>query len=229
VSGNWCDTLGVFDLETTGVDVEVSRIVSATVAVIDSAGACATRQDWLADPGVEIPASASAVHGITTERARREGRAPLEVVSEIVAALRALFARGLAVVVYNAPYDLTLLNREARRHGVEPLHRPAPIIDPLVIDRAVDRYRKGKRTLEVTAREYGVPLVDAHDAGADAIAAGRVAQAIARRHPAEVGTDAHLLHERQILWCKEQAASFQDYMRRVKDPSFVAVGTWPER
>jgi DNA polymerase-3 subunit epsilon len=39
-----------------------------------------------------------------------------------------------------------------------------------------ERYRKGKRTLEVVAAHYAVTLTGAHDAAADAIAAGRVAQ-----------------------------------------------------
>jgi DNA polymerase-3 subunit epsilon len=147
MSNLWSENLGVFDLETTGIDVETSRIVSAHVGVIGASGAVVEERTWLADPGIEIPAQASAVHGITTERARAEGRPAREVVAEIIAALEDLVARGLAITIYNAPYDLSLLHHEAVRHGVTPLHEPVPIIDPLVLDRAVDKYRKGKRTL----------------------------------------------------------------------------------
>lgn len=227
--GNWHDELGVFDLETTGVDVETARIVSAHVGVIDGAGEIVRRLDWLVDPGVEIPPQATAVHGITTERARAEGRPAAAAVAEIVAELRALFAAGVPVVVYNAPYDFSLLDREARRYGVEPIRSPAPVVDPLVIDKAVDKYRRGKRTLEVTAAFYGVALSEAHDAGADAIAAGRVAQAIARAHTAELALAALELHELQVRWCREQAEDFEAYMRRVKDPNFSASGLWPLR
>lgn len=228
MSTSWFDTLGVFDLETTGIDVETSRIVSAHVGVIGADGESIERTDWLADPGIDIPVQASAVHGITTEWARAEGRSAPEVVGEIVAAVRSLLGRGLAVTIYNAPYDLTLLNREALRHGIAPLMSPSPIVDPLVMDKAVDRYRKGKRTLEVVAQLYGAELLDAHDAGADAIAAGRVAQAIARQYPQLVGSGAAELHLLQVGWCRDQAASFQEYRRRT-DPSFVASGGWPER
>ena len=224
----WYDTVGVFDLETTGIDTETSRIVSAYVGVVDAAGS-PKGVSWLADPGVEIPAQASAVHGITTERAQAEGREAAEVVAEIVAVLRALLAQGIPVVIYNAAYDLTLLNRECLRHGIPPLDNPSPIIDPLVIDRAVDRYRKGKRTLEVAAGFYGVELMDAHDAQADAVAAGRVAQAICRRYAEQLGGDLDALHAQQKTWAAESAQSFQDYMRRSKDPEFVADGAWPER
>lgn len=222
--------LGVFDLETTGVDVDTSRIVSACVAVLDEDGEVVARWDWLADPGIEIPDGAAAVHGITTERARSEGRPAELVVAEIAQTLRVLFSLGLPVVVYNAPYDLTLLDRECRRHHVTPIDNASPVIDPLVLDKAVDRYRKGKRTLEVTAERYGVVLDGAHDAGADAIAAGRVAQSLRRAYPEELDVSAADLHGRQEVWYAEQAASFQDYIRTVKgDASYVADTGWPVR
>lgn len=226
---NWSDTLAVFDLETTGIDVESSRIVTATVAVIDARGHVVERTDWLLNPGIEIPAGATAVHGITTDHALAHGRSPVDGVAEIVAAIRALLDRGLPLVAYNAPYDLTLLNRESMRHGIPPLVAPSPVVDPLVIDKGVDRYRRGKRTLAVTSAHYGVALDDAHDSGADAIAAGRVAQAIARVHSALLPATLAELHTLQVTWCREQAENFQEYMRRVRDPEFVAVGGWPER
>lgn len=225
----WCESLAVFDLETTGIDIETSRIVSAHVGVIDGAGHPVEGRSWLADPGVEIPDGAVAVHGISTERARAEGRRAAEVVAEILEALREVLGRGLPLTIYNAPYDLSLLNREALRHGLEPLIDPSPVIDPLVIDKAMDRYRPGKRTLVAASRQYGVLLDDAHDSRADAIAAGRVAQAVARRYPAELGMDIETLHLAQVGWCADQAERFQDYMRRERDPGFAADGSWPQR
>jgi DNA polymerase-3 subunit epsilon len=224
----WFDTLGVFDLETTGIDTETSRIVSAYVGVVDAEGQ-PKGVSWLADPGVEIPAGASAVHGITTERAQSEGRPAAEVVAEIVAVIRALLDQEVPLVVYNAAYDLTLLNRECLRYGIRPLTDPTPVVDPLVIDRAMDRYRKGKRTLEAAAEFYGVELMDAHDAEADAVAAGRVAQAIARKYSDTLGDDVVMVHTNQVSWAADSASSFQEYMRRTKDPDFVADGLWPER
>jgi DNA polymerase-3 subunit epsilon len=223
----WARRLAVFDLETTGIDVETCRVVTANVSIIDENGDVEVRQDWIADPGVEIPEQAAAVHGVTTERARAEGRAAAEVVAEIVETLRHAMAAGIAVVAYNAPYDFTLLNRDAVRHGIAPLDNPGPIIDPLVIDKAVDRFRKGKRTLEASAEFYGVSLTDAHDAGADAIAAGRVAQALARRYPEALALTAVELHHQQAGWFGEQALSFQDYMRKSRDPNFIARTEWP--
>ena len=225
----WHAELAIFDLETTGIDVETSRIVTAHVGVLDAAGRVTEQWKWMADPGVEIPEGAAAIHGITTETARANGRPPREVIGEIVAALDVLLVSGLPLVIYNAPYDLTLLNREARRHRVRPLGDPRPVIDPLVLDKAVDRYRPGKRTLTRASEVYGVELLDAHDASADAIAAGRVAQELARRYAERLGDDVHELHDRQIRWCKAQSLGFQDYMRRTKDPDFSCDHQWPER
>ncbi|WP_307807504.1 exonuclease domain-containing protein [Naasia sp. SYSU D00948] len=225
----WTGCVGVFDLETTGIDTETARIVSAHVGVLDDCGVVVERKDWLLDPGVEIPDGASAVHGISTARARRYGRPAAEVIPEILSAIRTVHRRGLPLVVYNAPYDLTLLAREADRHGLEPLDGRGLVVDPLVLDKALDRYRKGKRTLEVTAAFYGVELTDAHDAGADAIAAGRLAQAMAARYPVELGVELERLHSMQVEWCREQAERFADYMRRTKDPEFTTSGLWPCR
>ena len=220
--------LAVFDLETTGVDTDTARIVSACIALLDADGEVTARWDWLADPGIEIPESAAAVHGITTERARALGRPALLVVAEIAQSLRLVFGLGVPLVVYNAPYDLTLLDRECRRHGLAPLDTTTPVIDPLVIDKAVDRYRKGKRTLVVTSARYGVTLDDAHDAGSDAIAAGRVAQALGREYPEVLDIPLADLQGRQVLWYAEQAAGFADYMHRVRgNESFVADFAWP--
>ncbi len=226
----WDGPLGVFDLETTGVDTDTARIVSACVAVLDAQGAVTARWDWLVDPGVEVPEGASAVHGITTERARAEGRPAQAAIAEIAQTIRVLLAQGVPLTVYNAPYDLTLLDRECRRHDLEPLDDPAPIVDPLVIDKALDRYRKGKRTLEAAAEFYGVELDGAHDAAADAICVGRVAQELARRYADDLGLSLADLHGRQEIWYAEQAQSFEEYVRtKPGREDYVADRSWPVR
>ncbi|MFT8638160.1 MAG: exonuclease domain-containing protein [Pseudoclavibacter sp.] len=225
----WARRLAVFDTETTGVDTSRARLVSACIAVLDEQGQVVERRDWLADPGVEIPWQATRVHGITTERARAEGAPAAQVVAAVVAALRELFAAGTAVVAYNAPFDFTLLRHEAARLGISPLVNPSPIVDPLILDKEVDRYRKGKRTLSATCTRYGVQLESAHDSAADAIAAGRVAQAIAAAYPQQLAMSAQDLHTAQIGWARDQADSFADYMRNVRGRTdFVAGGSWPE-
>ncbi len=227
---DWLETVGVFDLETTGVDVARDRIVTAHVGVLDRSGAVVSARSWLADPGIPIPAGASAVHGITTERARAEGRPAAEVVTEVRETLARLFAVGIPVVAYNAAFDFSLLANECVRHGLAPLV-PSPVIDPLILDKAVDRYRRGKRTLDLVAEHYEVALTGAHEAAADAEAAGRVALAILARFSAELPASALQTHEAQIGWAREQGASLTDYLIRVGrlQPHESLESDWPVR
>lgn len=109
----WLRVVGVFDLETTGIDVRSDRVVTAHVGLLDATGAAVCGRSWRADPGVEIPAAATAVHGISTAQARATGRPAAEVVAEVVGCLRGILDAGIPVVAYNAAYDFTLLRHEA--------------------------------------------------------------------------------------------------------------------
>ncbi|GEK81249.1 exonuclease domain-containing protein [Agrococcus baldri] len=222
----WIDRLVVFDLETTGVDPAQARIVTAYVGVLDASGTVLEERSWIVDPGIEIPEGSIAIHGITTERARAEGADASASVREIRDGLAGYLAQGLAVCAFNAAYDISLLDAECSRHGHEP-GRMVPVIDPMILDRHLDRFRRGKRTLQVATEVYGVELLDAHDASADAIAAGRVAQAMAARY-AELRIDPISLHELTTAWADEQAADFEAFRRRT-DPAFSAGRGWPLR
>lgn len=227
----WANSpIAVFDLETTGLDHRKSRIVTACAALIDSDGTIIGNDiEWLADPGIEIPIEASNVHGITTEIARARGRELKEVVAEIVDTLRGYFDAGIPVVAYNAPYDFTILRNHAQLFGLAWPNELTPIIDPLVIDKKLDRYRSGKRRLEIVAAHYGVKLDDAHNATADAVAAGHIAQALAKKYARELPATAAELHQLQIGWSNESDLSFADFMRKSGKTDFVAQLGWPEK
>jgi len=227
----WTRVIGVFDLETTGVDVAEDRIVTAHVGLLDARGAAILARDWIADPGIDIPIAATAVHGISTEHARAVGSPASDVVEQITDTLRSLLDAGIPVVAYNAAFDFSLLGHEAVRHGVPPLRNPAPIIDPLILDKAYDRFRRGKRTLALVAEHYAVRLDDAHEASADAVAAGRIAQALAGRFAGLMPPEADELHTRQIAWARAQAASLTEYFISIGrlDPEDRLDGRWPVR
>jgi len=223
----WSKSLAVFDLETTGLDLREARIVTACAVEIDQDGNIkGANKEWLADPEIDIPLAASNVHGVTTEIARANGRPAKEVVSELLETLRGFFERGLPVVAFNAPYDFTILHYEALRHSLEPITDPKPVIDPMVMDKFVDTYRSGKRTLEVASKLYGVALDDAHNATADAVAAGRVAQAIAKKYADKLPADLDSLHNAQIEWSAIQDASYEKF-RRGTTPDFTVQRGWP--
>ncbi|GAA2669060.1 MULTISPECIES: exonuclease domain-containing protein [Actinosynnema] len=209
-TGSWADgPLLALDLETTDVEPRRDRIVTASVVVI-TPGAEGARPDvevrtWLADPGVPIPASATAIHGISTEQARAEGRPVGEVVAEVEALLGELWTPSTPLCAFNAPFDLTMLDAELLRHHGRSLRVSGPVVDPLCVDRALDRQRVGKRTLGAVCEHHGVRLEGAHTSAGDALAAARLAWKLARVHPVEMGgIPLAELHERQVGWFREQ-------------------------
>ena len=224
--------LAGFDLETTGVDIEADRIVTA--CVVQCGGGHDTQSfNWLADPGVEIPKAASDIHKVTTERARAEGRPAAEVVEQVVAALAESVVAGLPIVAMNASFDLTMLDREARRHGVQPLTDivgdDLHVVDPKVLDKQVSR-RKGRRTLSDLCEHYRVPLDGAHSADADAIAACRVAWRLGSTVPQLGALGIEDLHQAQIKWAEAQGRSLAAYFARTPGKESWADGVrteWP--
>ncbi|THJ66010.1 3'-5' exonuclease [Arthrobacter echini] len=213
-----------FDLETTGRDPSSARIVTATIILVDAHGDILEHHEWLADPGVEIPDGATAIHGVTTEHARSHGLPASDVVQGIAAVLTRLFDDGVPVLAYNARYDFTVLAREGLRHDVDtPV--PFPVIDPYVMDKQADRYRRGKRTLTAVSEHYGVGFENAHTSAADVLATLRVGRILADRHEF-LRKPAAELHASLVVWAAHQAANFEEYLRRT-EPDAVVERAWP--
>lgn len=171
--------LACFDTESTGTDVESDRIVSATVAHIVGGSAPEVVSHLIA-VDVDIPAGATEVHGITTEQARANGKPAAEVLEATASFLTELMANNIPIIGMNLAYDFTLLDRELRRHGLPTLDGRlgrdlGPIVDIFVIDKALDRYRRGGRKLTDLAATYGVRHDGAHNATEDALCSARVA------------------------------------------------------
>ena len=226
-----------FDTETTGVNPSQDRLVTAALIRRTERTIGGDRQQsvttWLADPGVEIPEAASAVHGVTTERVRAEGRPVTEVLAEVSDLLVTAMAAGTPVVAFNASYDLTLMEAERARHDLPTMRSRlgrelGPIADPLVLDRAVDRYRKGKRRLGDLCEVYGVQVDEAlHTAEVDVIATLDVLEAMAIAHPqvSELGPEQLVAFQARAH--RTWAESFNEWLAR-KNPSRTPAQTaWP--
>jgi len=231
---SWIDgpLLG-FDTETTGVDVTTDRIVTAALVRRDSSG---TRvRTWLIDPGIEIPAAASAIHGISTEHARLHGEPAALALEEIATAIAEEIAAGVPIVAYNAAFDLCILAAELRRHGLrtvsERLGRAtAPVIDPLVLDRAEDKYRSGKRKLVDLCGFY--QIADAgrlHTADVDVVATLDVLAAIVARYPHLDGIGLERLHAYQVSAHRAWAEGFNAWRERQGFEGPGAELGWPVR
>src|SRR5690625_2227867 len=139
-----------FDTETTGVDVSEDRIVTA--AIVEPIDGETQVHEWLINPGVEIPERATEVHGVTTDHARAHGLDPRHGLEEIAEKIAEHLREERPIVAFNVVFDLSILDAELRRYELRtvPERIPGeiiPVLDPLVIDRRVDRYRRGKRTL----------------------------------------------------------------------------------
>ncbi|WNM24002.1 exonuclease domain-containing protein [Demequina capsici] len=230
----WLDeTMVGFDTETTGVSTANDRIVTAAI-ITRRAGEEPRTRTWLINPGVEIPARAIEVHGITNEKARAEGMDPAQGLEEIATALAEPLAAGIPVVGFNAQYDLSILEAELARHGLASLASRLPrgirpIVDPLVIDRFLDRYRKGGRKLIDMCRIYAVPVVadDLHAADADVLATLDLLPAMAHLHPtlAQVALDD--LHDQQIEAHRVWATRFAAFLKSKGETDDLPSPLWP--
>lgn len=194
-----------FDTETTGVDPHTVRIVQVGLALIQPESG-AQQHLWLIDPGVDIPDSAAAVHGISTEKARADGERPRQVLEQVRDRIVLHLSQGWPLIAFNAAYDCTLLEAELHRHGLETvtqiLGQFAPVIDPLVLHTKTSRIVS--RKLGFLCEHYGVRLDQAHDAGADALAAARLAWRLAQINPRLANTPPLELHRMQQQWRREQ-------------------------
>jgi DNA polymerase-3 subunit epsilon len=185
---HWCDDVwAAYDSETTGTDVQTARILQAAIIVHDPEGILIEEDRvFYIDPGVPIPPKASAIHGITAERLATlepmNARGGIEAVNTIVHSRSA--NRGYPLVIYNVQYDWPLLLAECARHWMILEGRQPMFLDPLVIYRAADKYRKGSRKLEDVAKFYGVKMDGAaHGAQADAKAAMGIMRALIVKYP----------------------------------------------
>jgi DNA polymerase-3 subunit epsilon len=110
------------DVETTGLDSFRDRVIEIGLVLFsfDGESALVEEKTWasLVNPGIPIPASATAIHGITD----------LDISSspffrEIAGELASLLA-GRVMVAHNAPFDAGFVTEEYLRIG-----SPSPILE----------------------------------------------------------------------------------------------------
>lgn len=216
------------------LDTATDRVVTMSLVVVEAPGS--NRSVWVTrwdiNPGVPISPAATAIHGITDEMASR-GQNPVDALGEFLDLLALPAVTGLPLVVFNAPFDLGILRAEESRHlgtsrflgTISP-----PVIDPMVIDKHVDRYRSGKRTLAAVAALHGVPsTADDHDSTSDALKAGMVAWSQLQGYT-ELSLPASHLHQAQIGWARlqrEALAEYRDSQGRHEEAQDIRGRSWP--
>lgn len=166
----------------SGADHDTARVVAARIAVLDDDGRELARWDWGSD------------------------RADA-VVGEVAQTLRTLLVLGIPVATFDAASGLTVLDRECRRRGIEPPADPAPILDPLLLDRIVDPEFEGGRSLSAMAERYGVEP--------GSLAAGRIIHAMAQRE--EFSGSPAALHARQRSMADDWPVAPLEDIRIIED------------
>ncbi|MFF5568840.1 3'-5' exonuclease [Streptomyces sp. NPDC012623] len=232
--------LAAFGTGTTGTDTEEDRILSGALVVQEMAGVRPRVTRWLVDPGVPVPEAAIAAHGLTEDLLHRNGRWPAPVMAEMAGALGRQCAAGRPLVVMDAPFDLTILDRELRRHRATSLLRqlegvPFCVLDPRVLDAQLDRYRKGPRALSDLRDHYKAETADPDDVGGGeptalwALTALEVARAVGRRFSARLERlSARELHGLQSGWHAELVRGQQSWFSRGAESGPAGAG-WPLR
>lgn len=155
----------VIDFETTGVRPGIDRAVQA--ACVRFEGGKVTRAvESLLNPGIAIPAEATAIHGITDEQVA--GAVTAEAFFAHPETLAVL--QGAQPCAYNASFDRWFLPPGAL------VDHAWPWLDPLQLIRKLDQYAKGpgRHKLAPSCARHGVVLTDAHSAIGDATAAGEL-------------------------------------------------------
>lgn len=251
-----------FDTETTGINVHDDRIVTAAV-VYRTPGERPSPITWLINPGRPVPDEAAQVHGWTTERiettlagapavrVHKGTTARMSVdaaLNEIAMKLAQAMHLDVPIVAFNAAYDISILEAELARNAVDTLtSRPTGIVgvvDPMVIEKQLDPYRKIKggcrggkhkcggcgaedKRLTGLCAHYGIVHGGAHDASADAVAAVRLAVKLAGLWPEVARWKLPTLHKNQVAWRAEQMAGLRSYFDKNQIEHDGCCGSWP--
>ena len=118
------------------------------------------------------------------------------------------------------PEQATRVNQELRRHRLGSFEErlegaPMLIVDPLVLDRKLDRFRKGKKTLTEMAPVYGVVASpDAHTAEVDVAMTLDVLAGMVDKYPQLASMSALELMDYQLQAHQDWAEDFEKYLRK---------------
>ena len=196
------------DTETTGLPrgrVQ-PRIVSIAWIVADAPTQHRSLKSMIVKPhGFLIPDEVSAIHGITTDRARREGIALDAALGQL--ALDVKTYRPQRVVAHNLGFDRPIVEAEDRLLGLDCALGGLDGVCTVALSRG--RWPNQPAKLgDVYRRLFGVPLEGAHDARHDVSACMRIFFALHGGPPTggnddEEGRHAGALIERVLDWAAD--------------------------
>jgi DNA polymerase-3 subunit epsilon/CBS domain-containing protein len=154
------------DLEATGLNPARDRIVQvAAIAMLGPRLLDALRLQSNVRPGIPVPASASAIHGLRDEHL--VDAPPFAALAPALADL----LEGRVVIGQHVAFDLALLRHEAARAGIA--WRDPPALDVGLLFAALEP-SLAEVSLEGIADRLGVIIEGRHTAAGDAMAAARI-------------------------------------------------------
>jgi DNA polymerase-3 subunit epsilon len=219
-----------FDIETTGLDIASDQIISAAVVLVGDSK-LQENYDFLIKPTIEVPDEAIDLHGISRDEIDH-GEDPVKGIEKINNILAREMNLGATLVIFNSIFDLTILLRQSKELGLAPLTELVSkenfiVVDPLVIDRAANKNRPGRRNLQTLCRHYRVKFDfdNAHTADVDAIAAARLAWKMASVHQ-ELQIARPDLFKQQIGSALKQAKDLREHFASQGRDVFVSLD-WP--
>ena len=177
----------IFDTETTGLPQNWKapltdfdnwpRLVQLAWQVHDIEGKLIDVQNYIVKPeGFDIPYNAAKIHGISTQRAEKEGMPLVEVLEIFMQELE----KVKFVVGHNISFDNSIVGCEFLRKNMSNLLQSMPAIDTK--DNATDYCqipggRGGKfkwpKLTELHQKLFGEAFAEAHNASADVEATAR--------------------------------------------------------
>ena len=159
----------VFDCETTGTDTTRDEIVSLALLQLDPDGAETGRYTRLVKPKREIPAEATAVHGIATADV-----ADSPSFADIAAELRALLGDAV-FVAHNVGFDLPMLQQAFARIGID--YHPDGKACTLEAFRLLEPLADNHRLQSICERR-NIALQGAHEALSDVLATAELLRVV---------------------------------------------------
>ncbi|TDM00343.1 MAG: DNA polymerase III subunit epsilon [Flavobacteriaceae bacterium] len=165
--------LCVFDLETTGININQDRIVEISILKVFPNGNKESKT-YLVNPGIPIPKESSDIHGITDEKVQNE-----PTFKELAPKILELI-KGSDLAGFNSNrFDIPLLAEELLRNGFD-----FDLTKHKAVDVQVIFHKMEQRTLSAAYKFYcNKDLIDAHSASADTLATYEVLEAQIEKYP----------------------------------------------
>ncbi|MDA7810592.1 exonuclease domain-containing protein [Flavobacteriaceae bacterium] len=162
-----------FDLETTGINISLDRIVEISILKVFPNGNKESKT-WLVNPGIPIPLEVSNIHGITNDTVKNKPSFK-SIASDVKSMLQNCDLAG-----FNSnKFDIPLLAEELLRSDIDFSLENISTVDVQNIFHKMEQ-----RTLSAAYKFYcGKSLENAHSSKADTLATFEVLESQIQKYP----------------------------------------------